>query len=201
MYTLGLDTAHRFLVVSLMDDSGLIDGVQTECVKQQSEQLLPQIDSLLKKHNLTPNDIGALVVTKGPGSYTGVRIAMTFAKVTGAMRKLPVYTLSTLQLYAGLADCYSIIDARSQRVYAGRYQNGQALMADTIYTNEQMAAKLQNSPAGLAGDGHLFGRPDNYGSLALSFWQLKPQWRRVENTDLLEPDYLKARQEYLVKNV
>lgn len=201
MYTLGLDTSHRFLIVALMDDHQLVDSVMQECSKQQSEQLLPQVDKLLAAHQLTANDISALVITKGPGSYTGVRIAMTMAKVMASLKKLPLYTLSTLQLYAGLADCYSFIDARSQRVYAGRYCDGVALQPDTIIPNDQMVQLLADPSIKAIGDLHLFGKPDNYGAVAENFWLLKDQWQLVEKVDLLQPDYLKARQEYLVKNV
>jgi len=201
MYTLGIDTSYRFLAIALMDDAGLADSYMAECPKQQSEQLLPKVDELLKAHGLGPDDIGAYVITKGPGSYTGVRIAMTMVKVTAALKKLPVYTLSSLQLYAGRQDCYSLIDARSRRVYVGRYADGQPLMADTIYTIEQMEPLLDGSGVGAVGDLHLFGRPDVYGDLPANFWALRDRWERVANVDLLEPDYLKARQEYLVKNV
>ncbi len=196
MYTIGIDTSHRFLLVALIRDDTLLDSVQLECFKHQSEYLIPEVQKLLAEHQLTVNDIENWVVTRGPGSYTGVRIGMTMVKVVGSLMKKNVYTLSTLQLYAGLDDTYVIMDARARRVYAGRYKDGKAVMADTVYTNDYMAELIQEGVA-VKGDLHLFGKDDIYGSLAENFVLLKPYWEKVENVDLLAPSYLKDSEEYL----
>ena len=196
MYTVGLDTSHRFLLIALMKDDELVDCIQEECFKHQSEYLVPQVQKLLEKHSLEVKNIDNWVVTKGPGSYTGVRIAMTMAKVIGSIMNKNVYTLSTLQLYAGLKNTYVIMDARAKRVYVGRYENGQAVMEDTIYTNAEMQTIIeQGNP--VIGDLHLFGGEDEYGQLAGNFLALKPYWQKVENIDLLAPSYLKDSEEYL----
>ena len=80
MYAVGLDTAQKFLLIALMKDGSLVDSVQTDCPKQQSEMLLPVLDELLKKHSLEAMDIDEWVITRGPGSYTGIRIAMEIRK-------------------------------------------------------------------------------------------------------------------------
>ena len=196
MHALGLDTSHRFLVISLMNDDGIIDAVQLDCLKKQSEYLVPEVKKMFEKNHLTSEDLDTLVVTRGPGSYTGVRIAMTFAKVLGSIADKKVYTLSTLQLYAGLKDCYSIIDARAKRVYVGRYKDGKPLMEDTIYGNDKMK-EIVESGAAVVGDLHLFGGEDRYEDLCRNFLLLRDQWTPVENVDLLAPSYLKSNEEYL----
>ena len=196
MYTVGIDTSHRFLLVALIRDDQLIDQVQLECFKHQSEYLIPQVSELLERHQLEVNDIDSWVVTRGPGSYTGVRIGMTMVKVIGSIMKKNVYTLSTLQLYAGLKDTYVIMDARARRVYTGRYCNGQPLFEDTVMTNEEMARIIEAGDP-VIGDLHLFDREDSYDDLAEHFLQLKPYWQKVENVDLMAPVYLKDSEEYL----
>ena len=196
MYTVGIDTSHRFLLVALIRDDELLDSVQLECFKHQSEYLIPEVQKLLRKHELEVNDIDNWVVTRGPGSYTGVRIGMTMVKVIGSLMHKNVYTLSTLQLYAGVNDTYVVMDARARRVYVGRYRDGKAVMEDTIYTNDYMAS-LINEGVDVKGDLHLFNQEDVYGSLAENFVLLKPYWEKVENVDLLAPSYLKDSEEYL----
>lgn len=196
MYTIGIDTSHRFLLIALIMDDELLDSVQLECFKHQSEYLIPEVQKLLEKHGLAVDDIENWVVTRGPGSYTGVRIGMTMVKVVGSLMKKNVYTLSTLQLYAGLEDTYVITDARAKRVYAGRYKDGKALVDDTIYMNDYMAELIEEGVS-VKGDLHLFGREDVYGSLAENFVLLRPYWEKVENIDLLAPSYLKDSEEYL----
>jgi len=196
MYTVGIDTSHQFLLLVLMDDNGVIDSTKLDCFKQQSEYIIPKLDELLRAHNLKAKDINSFVLAKGPGSYTGVRIGMTVVKVLGSIMNKNVYTLSTLQLYAGLKDCYVVMDARANRVYVGRYNNGKALMEDTIYTIEQMNEHL-NENVQLIGDGHLFGLEDAYPDLCNNFYHLKNEWVKVENVDTLVPTYLKNSQEYM----
>ena len=118
------------------------------------------------------------------------------AKVLGSLMHRDVYTLSTLQLYAGLEDCYVIMDARARRVYVGRYKDGKPLMEDTIYTNDRMK-EIIDSGANVIGDLHLFGQEDRYGDLAQHFADLREFWQKVDNVDLLTPTYLKSSEEYL----
>ncbi|MBQ2685894.1 MAG: tRNA (adenosine(37)-N6)-threonylcarbamoyltransferase complex dimerization subunit type 1 TsaB [Erysipelotrichaceae bacterium] len=196
MYTVGVDTSHQFLLLALLKDDRLVEGVQLDCFKHQSEYLIPEISKLLERHGLEASDIDSFVVAQGPGSYTGVRIGMTMAKVLGSLMNRDVYTLSTLQLYAGLEDCYVIMDARAKRVYVGRYKDGKPLMEDTIYTNDRMK-EIIDSGANVIGDLHLFGQEDRYGDLAQHFADLREFWQKVDNVDLLTPTYLKSSEEYL----
>ncbi len=196
MYTVGVDTSHQFLLLALLKDDRLVEGVQLDCFKHQSEYLIPEISKLLERHGLEASDIDSFVVAQGPGSYTGVRIGMTMAKVLGSLMHRDVYTLSTLQLYAGLEDCYVIMDARAKRVYVGRYKDGKPLMEDTIYTNDRMK-EIIDSGANVIGDLHLFGQEDRYGDLAQHFADLREFWQKVDNVDLLTPTYLKSSEEYL----
>ncbi|MBR2826342.1 MAG: tRNA (adenosine(37)-N6)-threonylcarbamoyltransferase complex dimerization subunit type 1 TsaB [Erysipelotrichaceae bacterium] len=196
MYTVGVDTSHQFLLLALLKDDRLVEGVQLDCFKHQSEYLIPEISKLLERHGLEASDIDSFVVAQGPGSYTGVRIGMTMAKVLGSLMNRDVYTLSTLQLYAGLEDCYVIMDARAKRVYVGRYKDGKPLMEDTIYTNDRMK-EIIDSGANVIGDLHLFGQEDKYGDLAQHFADLREFWQKVDNVDLLTPTYLKSSEEYL----
>ena len=117
MITLCMDTSHIYLVLALIRDDQVIARVQEECWKKQSEEIFPQLIGMMKKVQLEPEDIDQIVISEGPGSYTGVRIAMTVAKVVSALRKLPLYTIGTLQLYAGREDCRVLMDARGKRAY------------------------------------------------------------------------------------
>ena len=111
MITLCMDTSHIYLVLALIRDDQVIARVQEECWKKQSEEIFPQLIGMMKKVQLEPEDIDQIVISEGPGSYTGVRIAMTVAKVISALRRLPLYTVGTLQLYAGREDCRVLLDA------------------------------------------------------------------------------------------
>ncbi|MBR3006287.1 MAG: tRNA (adenosine(37)-N6)-threonylcarbamoyltransferase complex dimerization subunit type 1 TsaB, partial [Erysipelotrichaceae bacterium] len=172
-------------------------SVQSDCFKKQSEYIIPVLQQMLEEKGLTVNDIGKIVVTTGPGSYTGVRIGMTVAKVIGSLMNKEVYTLSSLQLYAGLRDCYVITDARAKRVYCGRYKDGEALAKDGVVYNDEIALLVEAGETLFIGDLNLFGKEAYYPDLAENFLQLKEKWQRVDNPDILAPVYLKSNQEYL----
>lgn len=201
MYSLGIDTSHKFLLLVLMDDEKVVDSIVYECLKKQSEYIITELDRLLGRNQLSVDDLTNIVVTIGPGSYTGVRIGLTVAKILGSIVNKRVYTLSSLQLYAGLQDCYSFTDARANRVYVGRYQNGKALMADTVYENTKMQQIIDEQVENLTfiGDWHLFHGVDYYPDLAENFFKLRAQWRKPDSIDLLTPTYLKSSSEYLRK--
>ena len=124
MITLCMDTSHIYLSLALIRDDEIIGQVQEECWKHQSEEIFPKLEEMLSKLSLKSDDINQIVITKGPGSYTGVRIAMTIAKVFCSMTNKPLYTLPTMLLYAGLDDCRVVLDARGKRIYTCAYKNG-----------------------------------------------------------------------------
>lgn len=193
MITLCLDTSHTWLVIGLIKDDQLIAKYQEKCWKKQSEELFVRLINLMDQCDLSSDDIDQIVVTRGPGSYTGVRIAMTVAKVFCAMRNLPIYTLSTLQLYAGLNKCIVVTDARGNRVYTASFDNGKAVSDEKAISIDELCLDNQS----VIGDGHLVGKQDFWPDIAENFLNLKNQWVKAENVHLVVPEYLKSSASYL----
>lgn len=196
MITLCLDTSHTWLVLGLIKDDQLIAKVQEPCWKKQSEEIFPKLIAMMDEVKLQPEDIDQMVISEGPGSYTGVRIAMTIAKVFCAMRQLPLYTLGTLQLYAGNEKCRVVTDARGKRVYTCTYDNGKA--TGTLEAVEIADLKIAKDEK-IIGDGALVGRENNWPDIAANFLALKKEWKKAENVHLVVPEYLKPSESYLVK--
>ena len=128
MLSLCMDSAYKNLIIGLYDENGLIDGIAFEAFKKQSETIFVELERLLKKNDLDYKDFDQIVITKGPGSYTGIRIAMTIAKVLSTQMGQTLKTISTMQLYAGKEEKANVIlDARSSRVYAAYLENGKLI--------------------------------------------------------------------------
>ncbi len=195
MITLCMDTSHTWLVLGLIQDDKLIGKVQKKCWKKQSEEIFPELINLLDENGLQSDDIDQIVITKGPGSYTGVRIAMTIAKVFCAMRDLPLYTLGTLQLYAGLKKCRVVTDARGHRVYTCAYDHGKPLEEVRAVADDD----LPEDDYEVIGDGSLIGKEDNWPDIAENFLALKGLWEKADNVHLVVPEYLKSSASYLPK--
>ena len=198
MLTLCMDTSHVLLVVSLIEDDKVIAKTQEYCWKKQSEEIFPALDKLMNEANKKVEDIDSIVITEGPGSYTGVRIAMTIAKVFAATKKIDLYTISTLQLYAGnLSNTLVLLDARGNRVYSAAFDNKEITLPLAIRSVDEAKELSENYE--VIGDGHLVNREDNYPDVADNFLLLKDQWKKADNVHLVTPEYLKANEAYLVK--
>ena len=199
MITLCMDTSQTFLVLALLKEDKVLASVQETCWKRQSEELFPQLIRMMEDNGVKTEDISEIVITSGPGSYTGVRIAMTVAKVFAAMKEVPLYTLGSLQLIAGRErHVHVLMDARGHRAYHAVYNSGKAVLEPQAADTDDLRNSIPETETVL-GEGHLIGREDCWPDLAQNFLQLKPEWKPIENVHLLTPDYLKPAEAYLVK--
>lgn len=116
--------------------------------------IFPQLTELLEECHLTPKAVNEVVVTKGPGSYTGVRIAMTVAKVLCSTAQLPLYALPTLELIgAGKTRAAVLLDARSQRAYFGMIEKGKLVGKEEVLPLSEIQARIEETgDLKLAGD-------------------------------------------------
>ena len=116
------------LTLALYSDGELKAFAEPEPgAKHHCETLVPSIDALLADDNLKPGDIDAVAVTRGPGSFTSVRIALATALGLARPRKLPLYAVSTLEtLAAGVREeeclVLPLLDARKGEVYGAMYR-------------------------------------------------------------------------------
>lgn len=103
------------------------------CPQQHSQRLLPMVDELLKEAGVTLQDLDGLGYGRGPGSFTGVRIATGMIQGLALGTGLPVVGISTLAAMAqqahseqGSTEVVAAIDARMDEVYLGCYhfENG-----------------------------------------------------------------------------
>ncbi len=196
MITLAMDTSFHFLSLVLMKDNKIFAFLQKEALKQQSETILTELDRLFLSVNLKPSDLNQIVITKGPGSYTGLRIAMSIAKILGAISKIEVYTLSSLQLLAGKKENVSIlIDARAERVYFARYNLGIAIVDDCILTLDEAQSYIQEQDVKF-GHLHLLGNKDEWPDYISHYLDLKEYWEKVDDLDHLTPAYFKEHDAY-----
>lgn len=193
MLTLCIDTAYKYLTVALIKDNELVDSISLECFKKQSEEVFVYLDELFKKANINKNDIDSMCISKGPGSYTGVRIAMTIAKVLSQVRSLKLYTISTLRLYAGNKEnTMAVMDARASRAYVGVYDKDKCLLNDQALPLSEIDVKDYN----VILDGSLVGKTDSNPNIPKCFLDTKYLWEEVENINFLSPEYLKESNAY-----
>jgi len=193
MYSLFVDTAYKYLSLAIEKDGVILASYNAECFKRQSEALFVELDKLFKSVNLDPSVIEAVYVSEGPGSYTGVRIAMSLAKVLCEVKKIKLYKISTLKLYAGnSANTMVIMDARASRAYVGVYDKGKCLLEDQAIPLDKIETKDYN----VALDGALVGKVNTNINVIDCFLACKRDYQEVKDINYLTPKYLKESDAY-----
>ncbi len=127
---LALETATNVCSVAFCDESGVVHERHTNKRGTHSEQLFLFIEELKKEHQFSVGDLDAVLVSQGPGSYTGLRISASAVKGLLFGTDVPLYGINTLASFAmGAHDEYpkaerihSIIDARRVHVYHQQFK-------------------------------------------------------------------------------
>ena len=122
MKILAVDTSATAASVAVAEENKLIGEFSINTALTHSQTLMPMVDVLLKNTGLSVNDINAVAVNAGPGSFTGVRIGVAAVKGIAFPKNLPCVSVSTLEsmAYNMLGnDCVvcSVMDARCSQVY------------------------------------------------------------------------------------
>ncbi|WEV54263.1 tRNA (adenosine(37)-N6)-threonylcarbamoyltransferase complex dimerization subunit type 1 TsaB [Leuconostocaceae bacterium ESL0723] len=162
MKILAFDTSNQAMTVSLAEDQHLVQTYQTNVARNHSVELLPAIQEVLKRQGWQLKDLDRLVVAEGPGSFTGLRIGLTVAKVLADTLKVPLVDVSSLAILAeqvpGDGYVLPLFDARNNNVFAGIYQDGQAKLPDEHYPIAQILSWLHAHPGQVTviGDGQNF---------------------------------------------
>ena len=128
MLILGIDTSTKICTCSIFDsENGVIAETSLSVKKNHSNIVMPIIDNLFKISDLTINDIDKIAVAIGPGSFTGVRIALGIAKGLAMALNKSLIAVNELDILEAIADgneneVIPLLDVRKERVYY-KYQN------------------------------------------------------------------------------
>lgn len=151
---LWIDTATKHLCILLEENGTIIDKLIQEGHNDHSETLMYEIESMFERHQISVKDLSGVVVGEGPGSYTGVRIAVTVAKMFTTFMKLPLYKMSTFALIASSTNETSIveIDARRNHIFTAVVSNQGEIIeqpkfchTDERFTGHPVITELQSS--------------------------------------------------------
>lgn len=125
MRYLYIDTSSSYLYSAIVEDSNLLAEIKENYGQSLSEVALPKIVSMFEKLKMTAKDIDKIFVVNGPGSFTGIRIGVTIAKVYAWSLKLPISTILSLEAMAVSSNQKKyhvpIINARRGYVFGAIY--------------------------------------------------------------------------------
>ena len=165
MKILALDSSAIVATVALCEDEALLGELTVNNGNTHSETLLPMVEFLLDRFGLTPDDLDALAVSKGPGSFTGVRIGAATVKGLAFGTSLPCVGVSTLEALAYNLIGYDglicpVMNARRKQVYTAlfRAKDGvlERILPDQAIAIAELDEKLKafDEPVRLVGDGY-----------------------------------------------
>ena len=148
MNILAFDTSGNSLSTCLISGDELYEENRTSGLKH-SEYLLPSVDRLMKQAELDYSELDLIVCTKGPGSFTGLRIGMSTAKGLSAGCDTPIISVNILDAYAAGFNFFPgvvvpVIDARKQRFYTAVFKDGERLSDYLDISAEDLAGVLNN---------------------------------------------------------
>jgi tRNA threonylcarbamoyl adenosine modification protein YeaZ len=131
MLVLAADTSLPLLSVALVRDGALVGALVGEGKGSRNEKLLPAIDWVLAENGIDRATIDLFAVTRGPGSFTGVRIGLATIQGLAMALRRPVCAMSTHEAIAhGEPGRVAIIDdAGRNELYASVFENGEQVTA------------------------------------------------------------------------
>ncbi len=137
MKILYLDTSSKYLSLAVAEDNKILSQTHRLLDRRHSSQLVPLIDKILKKARVSLKQLDGFCVSKGPGSFTGLRIGITTVKGLAFVLGKPVVAIPSIDIlvqnarpvikrefYNGVKNMQvcPIIDAKQNKVYACLYQ-------------------------------------------------------------------------------
>ena len=130
MPVLAIDTSNKTLSVAIVKDEGTIVEQTVPDTLQHSVKLMPAIQEVLQESQVSMQELTGVIVAKGPGSYTGLRIGVTVAKTLAKTLRIPLKAVSSLQAIATNvvevvpegAYVVPFFDARRENIFTGLYQ-------------------------------------------------------------------------------
>lgn len=160
MITLGLDTTGAWCTAALVDRARIIAHKSENIGRGHAERLAPMVAEILSEADVTAEQIERISVCTGPGSFTGLRVALAFAKGFALPRKIPVVGLSALEVLAAQIDPHkenrviSVMDVRRGELCWGLYENGAEILPSKTQTIEEAKAAISAlNVSRMVGDG------------------------------------------------
>ena len=159
MIVLGLDTCLSSCSVAVLEGERVLGSAREVMARGHQERLAPMAREVMAQAGIGFHRLERIAVTLGPGSFTGLRVGIAFAKGLALALDLPTVGIGTLEALAAEASglVFPVVDARRDQVYLQAFEDGRALMAPDAVSAETAAARIaelsQGRPFTLVGSG------------------------------------------------
>lgn len=185
MISLFIDTSLSDVTLAILKDNKILSQVHNNIPGEHSIYVTKYIEDILKENNLSPKTVDEIIVVNGPGSFTGIRIGVTIAKIFAYINKIRIVSISSLLARAiGNKDKYilSKIDAKHNNYYIGLYDTDYNKITEE-FTNETKIEDIINKYNPLVID----EKNNYYLEEIIKYTQKLPS----QNPHAVNPEYLK----------
>ncbi len=148
MRILYIDTSSSYLYTGVIEDGVLLEEIKEHLMHDLSKLALVRIVAMMDSLNLKPSDIDKIIVVNGPGSFTGIRVGLTIAKVYAWSLNIPITTITSLEAMA--VSCSDnkvvvpVIDARRGYVYGAIYDGDKTILEPQHIKLDNLIEKLKS---------------------------------------------------------
>ena len=137
-----IDTTSSYLYTGIVRDNKVLSEIKEDLGKDLSTYTVYKVSEMFDEINLKPIDIDKIIVVNGPGSFTGIRIGVTLAKIFAWSLNKPITTITSLEAMKESIDTdkliVPIINARRESCYAAIYENDRCLLDGCYITLEKL---------------------------------------------------------------
>jgi tRNA threonylcarbamoyladenosine biosynthesis protein TsaB len=145
---LALDTSTSTASVALFDGQRVLSETTWQAGREHSTRLLIEVDLAFERIGRTPTELTGLVVARGPGSFTGVRVALSVAKGMAAGLSIPVWGVSSLDVLAHAAGevdlpVRALLEAGRGRYATALYVHGVPVQPARLATLDELSALIE----------------------------------------------------------
>lgn len=140
LYTLFIDTHDKNVLIILYKDGKIFNKINLETKNKHSEVAMPTIDNILKESNVDVSELNSIIVVNGPGSFTGVRIAVTIAKTIAYALSIPIRAIDALSILAlGVDTDKKIVSIEDRNgAFVGVFDNAYNVLEPLQYMNKSV---------------------------------------------------------------
>ena len=147
MKILAIDSTHTLCSAAFFDGRNTVSEIVEEREHGQAERLIPMIQEVLKKANVGFQDINAVAVTTGPGSFTGVRVGLAAADGIALAAGLPMIGVSLLDVLAWkvyknnpeIKKLCLVLETKRDDFYVQSFDAGKPLMPPGVLSAEKIS--------------------------------------------------------------
>lgn len=200
MINLFIDTSSADVSIAIVKDGKILSKISKCIPNKHSIYTTSFLEQVIRKASLKPSDINKIMVVNGPGSFTGVRIGVTIAKVYAYLLNIDIICVSSLKMMALSNEheyCLSLIDAHHNNYYLGLYnKDNKEVVVEQFNSKDKVLELIDKYNPVIVSDSNIQIDDISVSKQELDIVKIVEYYKNFEsvNYHLVVPNYLKLPQ-------